>query len=219
MADGLRNVVFLHPETRDRVFQTARTGANCLWNPKVLAWVTPQASLPEFGMNEFVASKDTVYLMSKDTAGAAALLPAAFLDQPFDAAQDRAERHGGRLPVPLTAVLGEVGNIAQWTDCRKSCPSPAVSASRSPRSCRTGPTARRSGARSTWRWRYCSARRPLKLFGAGIDADNLAKRNSLLVDQHDAPHRSTTPQHGRPVGLRVHAVAGQAPAGCCAGDG
>lgn len=190
VAESVRNAVFLHPETRDSVFQTARTGASCLRNPRVLSWVTPQQGLPEFNMDEFVASTDTIYLMSKDTAGAAAPLLAGILDQCFDAAQARAERHGGRLPIPVTAVLDEVGNIAPWDRLPK-----AVSFSGSLGFAITAILQNWAQGKKVWGetgMEMLFGGSTIKLFGAGIDDDALAKRIALFVGQHEVRQHSAT---------------------------
>ncbi|WP_156893768.1 type IV secretory system conjugative DNA transfer family protein [Actinokineospora enzanensis] len=203
VAEGLRNVINLHPETRDSVFQTARTGASCLRNPRILAWVTPQAGLPQFDMDAFVVSTDTVYLMSRDTAGAASPLLAGFLDQLFDAGQAEAERHGGRLPVPITAVLDEVGNIAPWDRLPKVVSfsgSIGVSITAILQSWAQG---ERVWGRNGMEMMFGAV--TVKVFGAGIDDDALTRRISMHVGQHEVAHRTTT--HG--AGGRSDTVGNQ----------
>ncbi|MFF5217845.1 type IV secretory system conjugative DNA transfer family protein [Micromonospora sp. NPDC000442] len=61
------------PETREGLYETARTAAACLANPTIMAWVTPpDRPLPALDVEAFVESTDTLYLLSKDGAGAAA---------------------------------------------------------------------------------------------------------------------------------------------------
>ncbi len=115
VASGLQGMQTGAPNTRDGIYQTARTGAKCFRSEGILAWVTPPSTpLPELFIGDFVNSTDTVYLMSQDEAGSAAPLLAGFLDQLFDAAKDRAGWNGGRLPIPITAVIDEAANIAPW---------------------------------------------------------------------------------------------------------
>ncbi|MEQ0560713.1 type IV secretory system conjugative DNA transfer family protein [Amycolatopsis sp. NEAU-NG30] len=193
VAESLRNTVFLHQETRDSVYQTARTGASCLRNPRVLKWVTPQPGLPEFSMIDFVRSTDTMYLMSKDTAGAAAPLLAGFMDQLFDTAQEESERHGGRLPVPLTAVLDEVGNICPWDRLAKVVSfSGGLGISIS--------AILQSWAQGVKVWGEVGMEMlfgacTVKVFGAGIDDDKLLARISQAVGKADVVRISTT--HGK----------------------
>ena len=65
------------PETRDGVYETARTAASCLSDPRIMAWVTPSTpALPALDVTTFPTSTDTLYLLSKDGAGSAAPLVA-----------------------------------------------------------------------------------------------------------------------------------------------
>jgi Type IV secretory system Conjugative DNA transfer len=63
------------PETRDGVYETARTAAQCLRDPQIMAWVTPPSwgrQLAQLDPATLVESRQTLYLLSKDGAGAAA---------------------------------------------------------------------------------------------------------------------------------------------------
>ena len=69
-------------ETREGVFETARTAAKCLRDPNIMAWVTPPPfDLTEFDTAGFAATAETLYLLTKDSAGGAAPLVAAFADR------------------------------------------------------------------------------------------------------------------------------------------
>jgi hypothetical protein len=107
------------PETRDGVYETARTAARCLGDPDIMAWVTPPASgssLPELDTHRFPATSDTLYLLSKEGAGAASPLVAALADQVFRSGVRHAEAAGGRIDPPLLAVLDEAANICKISD-------------------------------------------------------------------------------------------------------
>lgn len=107
------------PETRDGVYETARTAARCLGDPDIMAWVTPPASgsgLPELDTHTFPATSDTLYLLSKEGAGAASPLVAALADQVFRSGVRHAEAAGGRIDPPLLAVLDEAANICKISD-------------------------------------------------------------------------------------------------------
>ena len=41
LASALRGAQMGAPETRDGIYQTARTAAKCLHDPQIMAWVTP----------------------------------------------------------------------------------------------------------------------------------------------------------------------------------
>ncbi|MEV6832106.1 type IV secretory system conjugative DNA transfer family protein [Amycolatopsis sp. NPDC051102] len=189
VAESMRNTVFLHAETRDSVYQTARTAASCLRSTQILKWVTPQPGLPEFSMLDFARSTDTVYLLSKDAAGAAAPLLAGFLDQLFDACQDESERHGGRLPVPVAMVLDEVGNCP-WDRLPKVVSySGGLGVSIS--------AILQSWAQGVRVWgengmEMLFGATTIKVFGAGVEDEQLLRRISLAVGRHDVVQRSTT---------------------------
>jgi len=99
------------PETRDGVYETARTAAQCLRDDAILAWVTPARSslvgVPARGQTEefdaagFAMSRQSLYLLSRDGAGAAAPIVAALTDRVMREATRAAERAGGRLDPPL----------------------------------------------------------------------------------------------------------------------
>ncbi|MFY1633716.1 type IV secretory system conjugative DNA transfer family protein [Solwaraspora sp. WMMB335] len=105
------------PETRDGVYETARTAARCLSDPDIMAWVTPPASsIDRLDVTAFPTSNDTLYLLSKEGAGAAAPLVAALTDAVFRTAVVHAEAGGGRIDPPVLAVLDEAANICKIAD-------------------------------------------------------------------------------------------------------
>ncbi|TCB89435.1 conjugal transfer protein TraG [Micromonospora zingiberis] len=105
------------PETRDGVYETARTAARCLSDPEIMAWVTPPTSaLDRLDVTTFPGARDTLYLLSKEGAGAAAPLVAALTDAVFRTAVVHAEAAGGRIDPPVLAVLDEAANICKIND-------------------------------------------------------------------------------------------------------
>ncbi len=105
------------PETRDGVYETARTAARCLADPDIMAWVTPPVSrLDQLDITGFPTTHDTLYLLSKEGAGAAAPLVAALTDAAFRTGVTHAEAAGGRIDPPLLAVLDEAANICKIAD-------------------------------------------------------------------------------------------------------
>lgn len=104
-------------ETREGVYATARAAAACLSDPQIMAWVTPGAGLARFNPDGFAQSRQTLFLLSKDGAGSAAPLVAAFADRVMAEAVRRAERSpGGRLDPPMVAVLDEAANVCRITE-------------------------------------------------------------------------------------------------------
>jgi type IV secretory pathway TraG/TraD family ATPase VirD4 len=82
-----------------------------------MAWVTPRPGLDLFDPAAFVRSHQTLYLLSKDGAGSAAPLVAAFADRLILEAVRAAEHSPtGRLDPPLVAVLDEAANICRITE-------------------------------------------------------------------------------------------------------
>jgi len=105
------------PETRDGVYETARTAARCLSDPRIMAWVTPPATAMDWlDVTTFPTSSDTIYLLSKEGAGAAAPLVAALTDAAFRTTVVHAEATGGRIDPPALAVLDEAANICKIND-------------------------------------------------------------------------------------------------------
>lgn len=104
-------------ETREGIYETARTAAQCLRDAQIMAWVTPPTtSLVELDIERFVESRATLYLLSKDGAGAAAPLIAALTDRVMRCGTRAAERRGGRLDPPILIVLDEAANVCRIRD-------------------------------------------------------------------------------------------------------
>jgi TraM recognition site of TraD and TraG len=82
-------------------------------DPEIMAWVTPprHGRLPVLDPNQFAASRDTLYLLSKSRSAAAPLIAAL-----SDTAMRAAERRGGRLDPPLVVPLDEAANICRIAD-------------------------------------------------------------------------------------------------------
>jgi type IV secretory pathway TraG/TraD family ATPase VirD4 len=106
------------PETRDGIYETARTAAKCLQDPRIMAWVTQPAhsTVDRFDPDAFPVSSDTLYLLSKDGAGSSGPLVAALTDQVMRYGVRRAEGRGGRLDPPLLCMLDEAANICPLAD-------------------------------------------------------------------------------------------------------
>ncbi|GGM24102.1 type IV secretory system conjugative DNA transfer family protein [Dactylosporangium sucinum] len=180
------------PETREGIYETARTAAACLANPQIMAWVTPAPlrSLPTLDVAGFAASSDTVYLLSKDGAGNAAPLVAGLTDQILHAAVTAAERRGGRLDAPLIACLDEAANICKIRDL------PELYSHFGSRGIipLTILQSYRQGTR-VWGERGMDAlwsAATVKLVGAGIDDARFAEDLSRLIGEHDISVASRT---------------------------
>jgi type IV secretory pathway TraG/TraD family ATPase VirD4 len=180
------------PETRDGVYETARTAARCLADPAIMAWVTPPPPgqpLPALPLHTFPTSTDTLYLMSKEGAGAAAPLVAALTDQIVRNTIAHAEAAGGRIDPPLLAVLDEAANICKIADLpqlyshlgsRGILPITIIQN-----------YAQGSGV---WGERGMAAlwsAATIKLIGAGLDDSRHAEDISRLIGEHDVAVAST----------------------------
>jgi type IV secretory pathway TraG/TraD family ATPase VirD4 len=115
LAEQVESSVNIAEETQSGIYQNARTAVSALRDEKVLAWVTPDKSRMKFDPEHFVTTKDTLYLLSKK-GGPASAVVAALADAVFTAGAEEGERHGGRLPEPMRAVLDEAANICRIAD-------------------------------------------------------------------------------------------------------
>ncbi|WP_240499061.1 type IV secretory system conjugative DNA transfer family protein [Streptomyces prasinus] len=115
LAEQVESSINIAEETQSGIFQNARTAVSALRDERVLAWVTPDKDRPRFDPEAFATSTDTLYLLSKK-GGPASAVVAALADAVFTAAAEAGERHGGRLPEPMRAVLDEAANICRIAD-------------------------------------------------------------------------------------------------------
>jgi type IV secretory pathway TraG/TraD family ATPase VirD4 len=179
------------PETRDGVYETARTAASCLSDPRIMAWITPPPTpLPALDITGFPDTSDTLYLLSKEGAGSAAPLVAALTDQLLRAAVRTAETCGGRLDPPMLAVLDEAANICKISDLPQLYSHfgsrgilPITILQSYPQGVGVWGE---HGMGALW------SAATVKLIGAGIDDAKLAEDLSRLVGEHDVPVGSLT---------------------------
>ncbi|MEU5163917.1 TraM recognition domain-containing protein [Streptomyces sp. NPDC020875] len=115
LAEQVDSSTNIAEETQSGIFQNARVAMSALRDERVLAWVTPDKHCARFDPEAFATSKDTLYLLSKK-GGPSSALVAAVADAVFTAATEAGERHGGRLPEPMRAILDEAANICKIAD-------------------------------------------------------------------------------------------------------
>jgi type IV secretory pathway TraG/TraD family ATPase VirD4 len=195
MAVSLRGAQNGAPETRDGIYQTARTAARCLTDPGIMAWVTPpRRELPCFAPERFAASRGTLYLLSKSRSAAAPLI-AALTDTTMRAAERRAETLGGRLDPPLVVALDEAANICRISDLPdlySHLGSRGIVPVTILQSYEQGAGVwGEQGMAALW------SAATIKLIGAGADSPRLARDLSALVGQHDVPIRSVSYSDGK----------------------
>ncbi|MFP5376537.1 MAG: TraM recognition domain-containing protein [Acidimicrobiia bacterium] len=175
-------------ETREGIYETARTAARCLRDANILAWVTPPAeALDEFDAVRFAATRETLYLLTKDDAGGAAPLVAAFADRVMHDATRLAERAGGRLDPPLVVVLDEAANICKIADLPKLYSHlgsrgvlPITILQSYPQGVGVWGA---NGMDTLW------GAATVKVVGTGMDDDQFLERVSRLVGEHDVATR------------------------------
>jgi type IV secretory pathway TraG/TraD family ATPase VirD4 len=197
LASSLRGAQHGAPETRDGIYQTARTAAKCLHDEEIMAWVTPPRHgrpLPPFDQARFTATRDVLYLVTESRSAASPLI-AGLTDCVIRAGRRRAEQSGGRLDPPMVLVLDEAANICRIADLpdlyshlggRGMVPVTIL------QTYEQGVTVwGEPGMAALWG----SATK--KLIGAGVDSPRLARDVAVLVGHHDVPVRSISVGDGR----------------------
>jgi type IV secretory pathway TraG/TraD family ATPase VirD4 len=195
LASSLRGAQIGAPETRDGIYQTARTAAACLHDEQIMPWVTPpSARLPVFRPGEFAGSRDTLYLLSESRSSASPLV-AALTDAVMRAGRRRAETMGGRLDPPMVLILDEAANIcriADLPDLYSHLGSRGMVPVTILQSYQQGVTVwGEPGMAALW---GAAVR---KVIGAGIDDPRLARDLATLIGRHDVPVRSASYGDGR----------------------
>ena len=196
LAASLRGAQNGAPETRDGIYQTARTAAKCINDEDIMAWVAPPRGkdLPVFGPVAFAAGRDTLYLLTESRSAASPLI-AALTDAVMRAGRRQAERSGGRLDPPMVVVLDEAANICRIADLpelyshlgsRGMVPVTILQSYQQGVSVWGEP-----GMAALW------GAATKKVIGAGIDDPRLARDLATLVGQHDVPVISVSYGDGR----------------------
>jgi type IV secretory pathway TraG/TraD family ATPase VirD4 len=196
LASSLRGAQHGAPETRDGIFQTARTAAKCLHDDEIMAWVTPPADrrLPAFDPSRFAGTRDVLYLITESRSAASPLI-AGLTDTAMRAGRRRAEQRGGRLDPPMVLVLDEAANICRISDLpdlyshlgsRGMIPVTILQSYEQGMGVWS-----EQGMAALWG----SATK--KLIGAGVDSPRLTRDVALLTGHHDVPVRSISIGDGR----------------------
>jgi hypothetical protein len=117
LASALLAQINAPEKQRGGIFGTALEMCSFMTNRQAMRWVVPnvEAPLPLFDPHAFARSRDTLYSLSKEGKGSAAALVTGLTLAVCEAAEERAKRcRGGRLPVPIVAVLDEAANVCRW---------------------------------------------------------------------------------------------------------
>ncbi|MGW4088101.1 type IV secretory system conjugative DNA transfer family protein [Streptomyces sp. NPDC004822] len=183
LAEQLQGTVRGAVETRDGIYETARQCLSCLLDPEIVAWVTPDPDLPQFRPDVHVLGTDTLYLLSKDGGGSAAGVIAGLADATMRAGVVAAERMGGRLDPPMTAVLDEAANVCRISDLPdlySHFGSRGINVVTLLQSYRQGSRVwGEAGMDALW------SAATVKLLGAGLDDADFVEKISKLVGQQD----------------------------------
>ena len=196
LASALRGAQMGAAETRDGIYQTARTAAKCLHDPQIMAWVTPPEDprLPCFDPARFAGTRDALYLITESRSAASPLI-AGITDLVMRAGRRRAEQAGGRLDPPMVLVLDEAANIckiADLPDLYSHLGSRGIIPVTILQSYEQGESVwGAQGMAALWG----SATK--KLIGAGVDSPRLTRDLAVLVGHHDVPVRSVSVGDGR----------------------
>jgi type IV secretory pathway TraG/TraD family ATPase VirD4 len=196
LAWSLRGAQNGAPETRDGIYQTARTAAKCLNDEDIMAWVTSPGDqgLPAFDPAAFAASRDALYLLTESRSAASPLI-AALTDTVMRAGRREAERAGGRLDPPMVVILDEAANICRIADLpelyshlgsRGMVPVTILQSYQQGVAVWGEP-----GTAALW------GASTKKVIGAGIDDPRHARDLATLVGQHDVPVVSVSYGDGR----------------------
>lgn len=123
----------LNPRQRDGLYDMARKFIAVMEEPRYAAAVLPPTRVdygekdsslgrqprpmpctgPELVIEDFVRSTDTLYLLSQEGPAAATPLTTALVGSVFQAAVRYARESGGRLPIPMVAILDEAANVCK----------------------------------------------------------------------------------------------------------
>ncbi|MFE7742391.1 type IV secretory system conjugative DNA transfer family protein [Nocardia sp. NPDC057455] len=119
-ASGLSSQYNTDPRTRSGIFGTAKKMIRCLKLSNVHPWITRGGDRREFDELEFLENNGTLYSLSLEGRGSAAPLVSALTEAVVDVAMRKASQSaGGRLAIPMLAVLDEAANVVRWKDLPK----------------------------------------------------------------------------------------------------
>ncbi|GGK39714.1 type IV secretory system conjugative DNA transfer family protein [Nocardia camponoti] len=119
-ASGLAMQYNAEGRTKSGIFGTAKKMIRCLQLSNVHPWIVPGGDRYGFDESEFIDRNGTLYSLSLEGRGSAAPLVSALTEAVIDVAMRKAAQStGGRLPIPLLAVLDEAANVVKWKDLPK----------------------------------------------------------------------------------------------------
>jgi type IV secretory pathway TraG/TraD family ATPase VirD4 len=195
---------------RGGVFGTAREMCAFMTNRQAMAWVTrpSRPGVREFDPAGFAGSTGTLYSLSKEGKAGAAPLVTALTLAVCEAAEEIAKRSaGGRLRVPLVAVLDEAANVCRWRrlpDLYSHYGSRGIVLLTILQSWSQGVEVwGREGMRKLW------SAATVKVYGGGVSEVEFLQELCKLIGEYDAPSRQETHSHrqGRSTSRSVRQAA------------
>jgi type IV secretory pathway TraG/TraD family ATPase VirD4 len=195
IAGALQAQVNAPEKQRGGVFGTAREICAFMTNREAMEWVTPPRDRrPQFDPAAFAASTDTLYSLSKEGKAGAGPLVTGLTLAVCEAAEQLAKTcPGGRLPVPMVAVLDEAANVCRWRrlpDLYSHYGSRGILLMTILQSWSQGVEAwGREGMRKLW------SAATVKVYGGGVTEVEFLEELSKLIGEYDQLSRSDTSSH------------------------
>lgn len=180
--------------TKSGIFGTAKKMARCLKLSEVHTWVSPNGG-HEFDELEFIEGGGTLYCLSLEGRGSAGALVSALTEAVIDVAMTKAAKSaGGRLDVPLLAVLDEAANVVRWKDLPKQY---SHFGSRGI----VVMTVLQSWAQGVRCWGVDGmnalwAAANIRVIGSGVDDTNFLRERSEAIGDHDSISKSVSRSAG-----------------------
>ncbi|MGW0046597.1 type IV secretory system conjugative DNA transfer family protein [Nocardia cyriacigeorgica] len=194
-ASGLASQYNTDDRTRSGIFGTAKKMVRCLKLTNVHPWVTPGGSRQQFDELDFIERNGTLYSLSLEGRGSASPLVSALTEAVIDIAMRKAARSaGGRLPIPLLAVLDEAANVVRWKDLPKQYShfgSRGIVVMTVLQSWAQGVRCwGEAGMNALW------SAANIKVLGSGVDDTNFLRERSEAIGEHSSISASVSESKG-----------------------
>ncbi|MFR9750235.1 type IV secretory system conjugative DNA transfer family protein [Nocardia sp. 004] len=194
-ASGLSAQYNTEPRTRSGIFGTAKKMARCLKLSNVHPWITNEYGGTQFDEMDFLERNGTLYSLSLEGRGSAAPLVSALAEAVIDVAMRKASQSaGGRLSIPLLAVLDEAANVVRWKDLPKQYShfgSRGIVVMTVLQSWAQGVRCwGESGMNALW------AAANIKVLGSGVDDTKFLQERSDAIGEYDTISRSVSEAKG-----------------------
>lgn len=206
-AASVEEAVNMADKQRGGVYGTAQKTCAFITNRQAMHWATPNpgdgiaddggvGERRQFDPAAFVSGTGTLYLLSKEGSGTAGPLVTALTVAVCEAAETLAKSSpGGRLPVPMVAVLDEAANVCRWRELPNLYShygSRGIVLLTLLQSWSQGVEVwGRDGMRKLW------SAATVKVYGGGVTERDFLTELSELVGDYDLPQTSTSTSPGK----------------------